>query len=142
MKKNIIALAGVLATIALIGAGCASAPENKSDANKDNGTTPLVLDNVVATTTATASELVLTVEKTEAGTAKLTWTGLTSEKGYRLFHSTKNLPTDNAFWQWENKNQTEFVWKGIPAGKRFFRACEWLGDQCGKYSNEVEITIE
>jgi len=135
MSRKFVALFGLLAVVALVGAGCAKEQTEEQTTNPNPPLTVAVKDEA----------LVLTVEKTAPGTVQLKWQSgkdLDVSGGFRLWHSGRNIPNDGAFWYWFNSDARVADWGNIPAGQRFFRVCVWQDDQCSAYSNEVELEIE
>jgi hypothetical protein len=139
MQKRLTVALGLVALIALVGAGCAKEAVNteKTDQNKPEGA-PLTIN----TETNKTSDITLTVEKLGAGQVKLSWQANGENKtGWRLMNASKPQ-SENPFWQKVPANTKEFEWTGLPSGKRYFRICEWTGTECGQTSNEVESEIE
>ena len=136
MKKKILVILSLAALVTLLGAGCSGM--GKQEQNQGNSDQiKLNLDGEQAT-----SELTLSAKAMGAGEIKLTWQGGPSAGGWRLMHSGKNLPNDNAYWQWLAPDKKEFDWSGIPAGKRYFRVCAWESDKCGALSNELQVEVK
>jgi hypothetical protein len=92
----------------------------------------------------TVTQLKLTVSK-DGSTAKVSWdvTG-TSKLGFKVVWGDRSGPTyptrdgDNYHYLSDPGSRSDSI--GDLSGKTYyFRACEYLGGSCGKYSNEVSI---
>jgi len=135
MSKKLVGLFGLLAIVALVGAGCAKQEATEQTKNTNPPLTVAVKDDA----------LTLTVEKADAGTVNLKWQAgkdLDVKGGFRLWYSGRNIPNDGAYWYWLNSDTRTADWGNIPTGKKFFRVCVWQDDKCGAYSNEVELEVE
>ena len=138
MNRKILIIAGFLAAVTLLGAGCAGTEQKEE--NKDNSA-PIDL-NVNDNQNEETTGLALSVEALGEGKVKVNWSGAASEGGWRLMHSGKELPNENAYWQWLSKGENTYEWSGVPAGKRYFRVCAWDGEKCGTLSNELQIEVK
>jgi hypothetical protein len=97
------------------------------------------------TTTGTLGAITLTGEKTPEGAVALSWTadGL-AENGYKIVWSKtpgKAYPGDKRTY-----NPLYYYEKVLGpmkpgTGTWYFRVCEWTGETCGTYSNELTFSF-
>lgn len=69
------------------------------------------------------------------------WSGLASEKGYKLVWSTSPNPVyPGADAQYFESGSTSGYIKVYSAGTYYIRVCNYTGDGCDTYSNQVTVT--
>ncbi len=76
---------------------------------------------------------------------KLNWvvsSGLDASKGYKVVKSTSINPIfPGSNYQYvTNPNQKSLVWEITDGKTYYFRVCQFLGDKCGVYSNNLKLT--
>lgn len=80
------------------------------------------------------------------GKVYLTWTvsGTDATNGFKVVASTSKNPTypDDKYHSLNDATTRNDVWNYLTAGKKYyFRVCETVNDNCGNYSNNLEITV-
>lgn len=68
---------------------------------------------------------------------------LYSAKGFKVVKSTAANPVypGNDYHYLSDPATRSDYWTGLTAGTYHFRVCEYLGGSCGKYSNDVSVTV-
>jgi|GEM_PF-891072 len=68
---------------------------------------------------------------------------LYSAKGFKVVKSTTANPVypGNEYHYLSDPAARSDAWTGLQAGTYHFRVCEYLGGSCGKYSNDVTVTV-
>lgn len=134
MKKYLIPLGIMAFALVFIGAGCRYSLRG----NNDNNNTK-VPDN-------TNTSLSLTAKSLGDGAVQFNWTipaNMDTSGGFKILHSAKSDPQyPGAFWYRQSSNKREATWSNIPTGKRFFKICQYLQDDCKTYSNIVELEVK
>ena len=92
-------------------------------------------------------EFNLKVEALNPGIVKFNWdapkTMDVKTETFILLHSAQPDPTHpGAFWYRKSGVDREGTWGNIPSGKRFFRICEFKGNQCVRYSKTIEVEMK
>lgn len=109
---------------------------NEIIVNVSKGTTT---DNSSGSITLTASW------SAEKNKVILQWkpTDLYSAKGFKVVKSTAANPVypGNDYHYLSDPATRSDYWTGLTAGTYHFRVCEYLGGSCGKYSNDVSVTV-
>ncbi len=145
MSKSVTLLALVPLALVLLGGGCqqiysptpgATPPESQESASTtaNNPTTP-------------GDEFNLVVQVLNPGIVKFTWEAPKDmdpkTETFFLLHSVKPEPLyPDAFWYRRSGVDREGVWGNIPAGKRYFRICEFKDNQCIRYSKVVQSEVQ
>lgn len=94
------------------------------------------------------SGVVESIKLTYVRSGKVTWsvTGIAPE-GFKLVWSKSGLPTyptrdgDKYKYYSDSDTQSGSIYASDGAGTYYIRVCEYLGDVCGTYSNEVSATF-
>lgn len=76
----------------------------------------------------------------------LNWvlSNITSTMGFKVVkaeHSNPIYPGDDYHYYSDAGLRTD-TWEGLEAGTYHFRVCQYLGGSCGKYSNDLTLTIQ
>jgi len=80
-------------------------------------------------------------------TANLTWTlssGFESPMGFKIVQNQTGSPVypGDSYHYESDPDYRSDQWKYMDPGTYYFRVCEYLGGECGVYSNQVTLTIE
>lgn len=157
MKKSsfsVLLLAGVLM---LAGAGCSFTGSTTEQTNPpSNNTVQTTTDTAQVPSDAgvetTSGDFPIAAELMDTKTVKLTWvkpTDMAEGSTIRLMHSSSDNPSfpaaDNnhqPYWYQPSSTQTELEWSNIPAGTRYFRACEYKDNKCLRFSNTIKLQVK
>ncbi len=111
------------------------------------GSCGIYSNNLMLKVIGDGSEQTKTISATAVGDlsdVKITWTtNFTSSQGFKIVkaeHSNPVYPGDDYHYL-SDPASTSDLWTGLPAGTWHFRVCEYLGDKCGVYSNDMAVTI-
>jgi len=145
MKGKILSL-GAVAVLLLVGAGCAQV---ESPALEKQATEPVVQNTTDGTTVETVvsddSITLSAVPTAIPGEVLLTWnvpTELESPEGYRLVRSANVEPRfPGSFWFHQGQERRHITWINVPAGRQYFRLCQFKGGECVAYSNQVSVNL-
>lgn len=91
------------------------------------------------------SSLFLTVSIKSGNQAQLNWTAVgNAPAGFKIIWSQNPNPSypaqNNEQVLWLDSFKRETIVNSLTSGKTYyFRICEYLGDKCGQYSNEVSL---
>lgn len=150
MNKLFISLL-IVGSLILIGAGC-----NKTNQEDSKNITDLTGLNIMDDNNISSLENEVDEENisnfmlfgTVLGPKKVefTWTApeeIDFSRGFRILSSSQPEPKiPGAYWDWIPGSRTDIVLADVISGKRYFRICQWLGDACGEYSNEIVLQVE
>jgi hypothetical protein len=116
-----------------------------------NGSGCATYSNVVKVTAPTVSATVSSISLSNAGSGIVNWSvSGYSQYGFKLVWSKNSGPTyplraGDQYQYWDNPSTTTN--SGTPltpfsgSGTYYVRVCEYLGGSCGKYSNQITITL-
>ena len=142
MQKT-IALVSSLATLVLLGAGCAGLAAMPS-LNKQTQSTSTadIPDPITYPVTLSA-----TAESTSLGTVVVKWQKpetVAAGTSFRVLYGAKPEPMlPSAYWyERSSGNAVEAEINGVPSGKKYFRVCEFKNNACVSYSNTLEVNVE
>ena len=101
-------------------------------------------DTFLASTTGAVSKITLTGSRLENGAVSLSWTsdGL-AENGYKIVWSTtlgKPYPADKRTSE-PILGYAKTLGPMKPGKTWYYRVCEWTGETCGIYSNELSFSF-
>jgi uncharacterized protein YkwD/uncharacterized protein YgiM (DUF1202 family) len=102
--------------------------------------------DTVSTPDAGSGEIALTAHLVD-GAVKLLWNvnGVDTSKGFKVLKSESvnpSYPNDNPVYL-SDGNTRKYVKTGLKAGNTYhFRVCNYTGDGCGVYSNDVAVQID
>ncbi len=140
--KKWMPLAAALSAVALLGAGC------QSSQPVEDTTTPPTATSTEATTPETTGNVSLTeVTPMGNGTVLVRWATPDDVDQASLFRiaygPTENPTIPGSRWYARTSNKLrEATITGVPAGKQYFRVCEWNGGKCAQYSNQFEVEVK
>jgi cytochrome c oxidase assembly protein Cox11 len=81
-----------------------------------------------------------------SGIVYLNWvlSDMTSAQGFKVVYSETANPVypGNTYHYLSDPNVRTDSWEGLSAGTYHFRVCEYLGGSCGKYSNDLVLTVQ
>ncbi|MDF1497723.1 MAG: SH3 domain-containing protein [Patescibacteria group bacterium] len=94
-----------------------------------------------------SGSIALDGQLTDPGKVKLTWatTGLDASKGFKVVISESENPVypGNSYHYLSNPSTRSDYWAKLTDGKTYhFRVCQYLGNECGVYSNDIAITVK
>lgn len=152
--KNLFAIS-ILSIAMIFLVGC-NAPEEKTDstqtpsAKKAAQVTDSKKDNMMdkKEDNMMMSDLSLSAEAIGDGMVKLMWDGkdlkLGEDDRFILVRSEDENPEHNGLNYWFRQYYTkrEATWIDVPTGTMHFRVCVLKGEECGMYSNDVEVVVE
>lgn len=109
-----------------------------------NGTCGTYSNEIVLKTPVTTGKIVLT-GYIENGRVYLDWTvaGIEASNGFKVVWSSEAdpvYPGDNYHYLGSGGARNDIL-HDMDAGTYHFRVCEYLGGSCGKYSNDIELTV-
>ncbi len=115
--------------------------ENKEEEEEDN--TGEETNSNTNTSTEETGSIVLTGSASSTGVS-LSWTatGLDTSKGYKVVRSLGENPVyPGSYYVYLNKEENKSYHWELKDGKTWhFRVCQYLGSECGVYSNDITVT--
>lgn len=155
MQKKIV-ITSLFGALLLVGAGCANDKPNTLSPTEINNqaNTGINTENQTENTTTPneqtnneSSDITLNAAAAEnKGEVHLNWNTPENMSGskFQVTHSSTSGRTvaDGAFWQNLPSSTTEYTWKGVPSGTRYFKVCELKDDKCVRTSNEVVVEVK
>ena len=150
MKKIAFSTSLVVGALLLAGGGCSFL--KPTDMYSTPAPTKPVSSSTQTGMTPATGDFVLTAELTGTKEVKVSWTkptDMTEGSVIRLMHSSADNPTfpvpadgRDPYWYQPGAARTELEWSSIPAGTRYFRACEFKDDKCLRHSNTVMLEVK
>lgn len=150
MKKITFSTALILGGLLLAGGGC--------NIYKSTNTTPAATpatktsSSPVEISSKTTGDFTILAELAGTKEVKVTWNtpaNLADGSVIRLMHSSADNPTlpvpENGrapYWYQPGPTRSELDWGGIPAGTRYFRACEFKDNACLRHSNTIMLEVK
>lgn len=98
------------------------------------------------TTIPVSGTIKLVSSVVEGKQIKLSWTtdGVSAPKGFKTVISRTENPIypGNDYHYLDNPEARSDVWERKEGGVYYLRVCQYLGDKCGVYSNNVKVTLD
>lgn len=157
MKQQIVLFCSIFALLLIIGAGC-----DKSNNYPRNGEKREYKDNIIYEKKESnnnmketkkddmeenVDELVFSGEALGEGKVLLKWKtpeDMNVKDGFYMFYDEgEDLEYPEArWWWWRGPAHREHIWEGIEPGTWTFRLCIKDGEECGEYSDEIELEVK
>ncbi len=106
---------------------------------------PEAQDQEVSSTVSQDGTLVLRAILSDPGKVKLDWdiSGLDTSKGFKVVMSESVNPVypGNTYHYLTSPAARQDYWSGLGNKTYHFRVCQYLGGACGKYSNDVAVSV-
>lgn len=154
MNTRLKKIAGISATLLLVGAGCGNLGVTGSEANRDgvkpDEETRMEQEETTTIKKSSAEQTGFVLSGEAMGdSVELSWTyddDLPEDARFILVRGEEENPEHDSlnYWYRVHGSKRSATWIGQPEGTFFYRVCQVdeKDGSCNEYSNDLELTIE